>query len=49
MIIVIVFALLGLLLLLRMPIAFAMGVSGMVGMAAFLGPLPAVSILDRHV
>ncbi len=37
------------LLLLRMPISFAMGVIGFAGLALQLGPVQALSVLERHV
>ncbi|WP_114964336.1 TRAP transporter large permease [Alkalilacustris brevis] len=38
---------LAILMVLRMPIAFAMGITGFVGLAMQLGPMPALSVLDR--
>ena len=44
-----IFLLLFVLLILRMPIAFAMGISGFLGMALHIGWMPALSILDRTI
>jgi len=42
-----ILVLLALLMVFRMPIAFAMGISGFIGLALQLGPRPALSVLER--
>lgn len=42
-----ILALLALLMALRMPIAFAMGLTGFIGLALQLGPRPALAVLER--
>ncbi|MDD7973279.1 TRAP transporter large permease [Roseinatronobacter alkalisoli] len=38
---------LAILMVLRMPIAFAMGITGFIGLAMQIGPMPALSLLER--